>query len=970
MTEPSTTAASRDRLTGGPAPRWLALGIVCVLGASAHLQPAHAAKRTRTKITRDFHEIVVQDFEAPLGNDVALDDDRAARDKENANATRGQGCLTINLTAEGPVAFGFLLPAADVGDHDWLEYDVVGAPPGGVLIETTLSVDETKQEFARTAAVIEGSPWMGQLLLSQLAAGQRDRDLRVAFQLTALGPKTSVQFDALRLVRDNPPKLAPGSGGVFSFGQQRSPRWPGFESIDVSMLRGGDDRWMWDGLRPPRIIDLGWPDPLGRELLCAGSPDAQDMTFTLSLRCRPGQYEGMILSAPIMQEGLKRAAFGLRCNGWELTARRWRPERMFSEDGIFAGRTMREFGAEAVHRLWVDQTFRQLRFSGPKQGGRITIDSLGTLVGGLVVYPRSHRRAFQPYLESLIARRKAYFTQQVYSCIHPTLPEPLKTPTEAEQKCGMQLLEANPLELPTAEFELTEDRLVRERMELFGLAGQTVTTAIGVLALNDLEGLDVRVGRSKRGSGRVAEIREFPVMWRPPLRRALPLWVAETSPQPLKRGRIAWYLLEVDVPKAVKGKDLSVEVRAAAAREAAMTVDVRVKVATGRWSPDEICRGVIYPHGFESGYFLNLISASTTTDVEALLLGDYRVLSNHGVVATLLRGIYLSDSEGGPRIFTTQALRRARTASRAGLCADVPGWVDFGDLVHDRDWQDGQDGPIRRVALHASRQLNADLSRMDVRCSALLTSQLGARGRPEASALQDVLAMARVCRQSGWRSVGVMLDPRLADLAAGVDPDAIGAAVAQDDLTKLLGQLDRLVAPAPLAEALRKQLPKASVELFDPWAGRFSSGFRLWLGGFDGVWTANVHRATIPYLPIHSVRPTEQPLLMPFPRQPAPTLRLLGIREGAIDLEYTRMLASLLKRRSPKRQALEEAKQALDALRRQISDDWKEAVEAAKNRNLAGGTQGRDFATTPSHELMDTYRRTLFDLIVKLTRRR
>jgi len=970
MTEPSTTAASRDRLTGGPGLRRLALGIACVLGVSAHPQPTHAAKRTKTKITRDFHEVVVQDFEAPLGNDVTLDDDRATRDKENANATRGQGCLSINLTAEGPVAFDFLLPADDVGDHDWLEYDIVGAPPGGVLIETTLSVDETKEEFAHTAAVVEGSPWVGQLLLSQLAAGRRDRDLRVAFQLTALGQKVSVQFDALRLVRDNPPKLAPDSGGAFGFGQQRSPRWPGFESIDASMLRGGDDRWMWDGLRPPRIIDLGWPDPLARELLCAGSPDLQDMTFSLSLRCRPGQYEGMILSAPIMQHGLKRAEFGLRCNGWELTARHWRPERMFSEDGIFAGRTMRDFGAEAVHRLWVDQTFRQLRFSGPNQTSRVTIDSLGTLVGGLVVYPRSHRKAFQPYLESLVARRKAYFAQQVYSCIYPTLPGPLKSPTEAEQKCGMQLLKANPLELPTIEFEPTQDHLLRERMELFGLAGQTVIAGIGVLALRDLEGLDVRVTRSKRGSGRVAEIREFPVTWRPPLRRALPLWLAEMSPQPLKQGRIAWYLLEVDVPKAVKGKDLAVEVRVAAGKGAAVTVEVRVKVASGRWPPGEICHGVVYPHGFESGYFLDLINVSTTTDVEALLLGDYRVLSDHGVAATLLRGIYLGDSDGGPRIFTRQALRRARTASRAGLCADVPGWVDFGDLVRDRDWQNVQDGRVRQVALRASRQLHADLGRMNVRCSALLTDQLGARGRPEASALQDVLALARVCRQSGWRSVGVMLDPRLAGLDANVGPAAVGAAAAEGDLTKLLGQIDRLVAPAPLAEALRKQLPKATVELFDPWADRFSSGFRLWLRGFSGVWTTNVHRATIPYLPMNSVRPTQQPLLMPFPRQPAPTLRLLGIREGVIDLAYARMLASLLKRRSSKKRALDEPKQALEILRQQVSDDWKEAVETAKDREFAGETKGRDFATTPSHVLMDKYRRTLFDQIVKLTRRR
>jgi len=214
------------------------------------------------------------------------------------------------------------------------------------------------------------------------------------------------------------------------------------------------------------------------------------------------------------------------------------------------------------------------------------------------------------------------------------------------------------------------------------------------------------------------------------------------------------------------------------------------------------------------------------------------------------------------------------------------------------------------------------------------------------------------------------MDPRLAGLDANVGPAAVGAAAAEGDLTKLLGQIDRLVAPAPLAEALRKQLPKATVELFDPWADRFSSGFRLWLRGFSGVWTTNVHRATIPYLPMNSVRPTQQPLLMPFPRQPAPTLRLLGIREGVIDLAYARMLASLLKRRSSKKRALDEPKQALEILRQQVSDDWKEAVETAKDREFAGETKGRDFATTPSHVLMDKYRRTLFDQIVKLTRRR
>ena len=948
----------------------LALAAACALTGLPTDSVVMAAGRRGPKLACDYREAMVADFEPPLDQDHAIEDNRITWDTESGKATRGKGCLKIELTADGPVKLGFILPAAHVQNHDWLEYDLIGGPPGSVLIETTLAVEGDQNTFARTATVVGGSPWRGQLLLSELAQGRTDTDLRIEFGLTLVGPETVLYFDALRMVRDNPPSLPPESGGAYDFGRTGTPSWPGFSVIDSATLRTRGLPWEWQGRSVPQISSLGWPDPIMRTFVGGGAIDTRDMSFSLSLQLRGGQYEGVIFAAPVMLHGLKRGQFGLKCNGWELVARRWSNERMFSEEGVFAGRNARDFTAEAVHRLWVDRTFHTAEFSLKDRVGRLTIDSMGTFLAGLVIYPRIHHRAFRAWLDRLADRRRAYFAQQVYSCLHPSLSRPLDTPTASEKRSGLQLIRANLHEITSPEFSPTPKHLARDRLELFGLAGQTVTAAIGVAALEDLDAVAFDVKRSRRAKTpvRVTAIREFPVMSRPPLRRAVPFWLSPAQPRTLKRGQIAWHLLEIDLPRSVRGKHITVDLQVGSAKRSPCPIEIRVLTAQARLpSEGRPCRGVAYPPHGTISHLLSLHDAPRDADVGALMSDDYRLLNDYGVKATTIHGLFLSGNADEPRAYATRALMRARIAGQAGMCSDTAGWVDFGDLATARLWQDGPDGPLMDIVAGVSRQVRLDLSRMKVRGSALLAGQLDPRTAADDLTAESTVALARVLRDAGWRSLGVMFNPMRLRPIRNEDEGDMG------DLIKVLGQLDRVAAPSPLAEQLRKRWPDLQVELLDTTAGRFSAGFRLWLGKFDGLWTAEVHRRTIPYMPLDLPLGLHQPLLMPFPGQPAPTLRLLAIREGCIDHQYINALTQMVAQRRKDRDAGARIADTLEAARDDLTRAWEDAVEAAWEELAKGHRAGTPWLIgppTPPHALMDKHRRALFDRIAELSRRR
>jgi len=923
------------------------------------LPAARAPRRDRAKVAPDCHETLVADFERPDEDDVNIEDDRVQLDSDAPQATRGRGCLKIDLTPDEPAPLAVALSGEDLADHDWLEYDVVGAPAQGVLVETAFYASGHENAFARSGTVIDRSPWVGQLLLAELVGDRAGGDVRVEFQLATLGPKTVLHLDAVRLVRDRPPALPPGLGGAFNFARSRKTVWPGFELIDPTAVRLGEGQWEWHTERLPQISGLDWPDPIMREVLGAGSLDRHQMDFALSLRLRPGRYEGLIFAAPITRYGLKRAEHELTCNGQPLTARRWPTERMLTEDGLFAGRDARDLGAEAVRELWVDPTFLALPFSASANAGRITFESFGMYLAGLIVYPKAHHKAFRAHVDRLVERRRAYFAQQVYACIQPTLPGPPDEPTEAEQKSGLVLLKASPLQLPEGEFIPKPTDVIRDGLGLFGLAGQTVTTAVGVLSLEDLDGVEVQLSRSRGAAVRAMEIRPFPVMWRRPVRLAVPSWLDEATPRPVRTGRVAWYLLEIGIPRKAKGKELAVRLRIAAAKRPALKVNVRVSLAPTLPGLDQVCRGVIYPRNWHSGYLPDLIGVHDSITGE-LIHDDFGVLRSHGLGATTIHGVWLGGSYEVPRMRVSRALLLARMAARAGLCSHTPGWIDFSNLTTHPQWRRGPGPRLLDVAAATLRGLRTDLNRVGVRVTALLATGLDARDGVNPLTAEETLELARLLRQAGWRALGVMY--HTGDLDQ--DGDVFGAG--QDGLIKVIGNLDRVVAPLSMAERLRARWPKLDVELFDPSAGRFSAGFRLWMSKLDGLWTAQVHRRALPYSPFEGVSPTEA-LLMPFRNRPAPTLRLLAIREGANDYEYAQLLTRLVERRRDDTEAVDKAKRTLETVRRELSEARDPPDGPAQEDRAHARTLRRP--PGPSHALMDRHRRGLFDRIVELTRR-
>ncbi len=962
-TQLEATEQARRGISASPyCPRLRAyLAVVCVLSGPVPGLGASDAERKRPVVQRDFQETVLADFEHALEGGEVTKDDRVTFEADDPKAPRGAGCLRIELTAEAPVVLRFPLPEGDLTNHDWLEYDVVGAPPEGVLIETTLEVEERPQPVARLATAIDASPWRGQILLEDFVRGGEQPGLTVAFRLTALGAKASLRFDALRLVRDRPPKLPEGLGGTFDFGRPDSAVWPGFTVVDAQVLRQAERGWQWDAQRHPEASHLGWPDPLARDFVGAGPIHTRDPAFVMSLQLRPGQYEGLIIAAPVLQHGLKRPRFALGCNGQELMGRQWSNERMFTEEGVFAGRDARDLGAEPVRRSWVDPTFLCAPFSVPAPDGQIVIEAMDTFVAGLIVYPKSYRKAFAPYLESLQARRKAYFAQQVYHCLQPTLPRPLGEPTESERKSGVQLLTANPLELSDPNFAPAEKHLIRKGLEAFALSGQTLTLGVGVAALEDLKGLDVDVKRSRKAPVRVTELRSFPVLWRAPLRRAVPYWLDSDRSRSLARGRIAWYLVEIDLPKSARGKDLTVSLRVSAAKRAARTSEIRVLLAPTRMPVLDVCRGVLYPRERESGYLLELSEAPSEADLGTIVLGDYRVLKDYGLTATVIRGVHLIDRGEEPRLYARRAQLRARTITRAGLCHNVPGWLDLSELGASLGSEAAPDPVLLDMVARELGRLRIDLNRMDVRSTAMVAGEESFRGGRPRMSVQGLLAFVEFLRQTGWRDLGVIFDRWHGYGTEGAN---------DDDLVALAGKLDRTVAPESLAVRLRKRWSELAVELLDPEADRFSAGFRLWMGDFNGLWTGNVHRRNLPYLPLTSEGLSVQPLLMPDPGRPAPTLRLLAIREGAVDYAYTQVLARLVERRRKAGPDVDKAKQTLQAVRQAMSDAWDEAKKAASEGEGEPGDRREARRAVPSHAVLDRQRRALFDCIVELGRRR
>ncbi|MBN1345542.1 MAG: hypothetical protein JXQ73_22810 [Phycisphaerae bacterium] len=904
------------------------------------------------------------DFEPPIGDERAIKDDRVVIVQDSPKATRGRGCLRIDLTPAKPVRLSFILSGDELVSHDWLEYDVVGAAPTGVLVETSLSVEGDDREEARAGTVVDCSPWRGQLLLTDLIRGRVGDDVRVTLEFRSLGPGVTLHFDALRLVRDRPPRLPSDAGGAFDFGDARGALWPGFALVDTDQLRLQDEGWHWDSARLPQVSSLTWPDPLRRDFLGADAPDRPETPFSLSLHLQPGQYEGVIFAAPVFPHGLKRAAYSLICNGALLIHRDWPIERMFTEDGVFAGRDALDFGAEAVRQSWVDTTFEPVPFSVSTYDGVVTFDSLGTYLAGLIIHPRKHHKVFSSFVERLAARQQAYFAQQVYSCARSLRPEPLDPPTEDERASGVQILTARPLELADPAFEVDKGRLVRDQIELFGLVGQTVTTAIGVLALEDVQGLELQTHRGQGGSARIQEIRDFPMMWRPPVRRATPYWLSDATPRQLAKGQMLWYLVEADIPSGGRGKDLLLRLRVNVNKRPMAKLSVKIAVGPTRMTLGELCYGVVYPHEQESGYLLTLVGPTRESDVGTLILDDYRVLKEYALGATTIQGVYIGSALDDPMMYVARALVRARIVARAGLCDQMPGWVDFSTVAADRHWQQGPDRALVEVAAETFRGIRSDLTRMGINASALLASDLSPRRGADNLTADQTMVMARLLRESGWRRLGVMFNPWAWGQEGREDEAELG------ELARIVGDFDRVVAPPAVAVPLRKRWKDLDIELLDPSADRFASGFGLWLAGLNGLWTMNVHRRTIPYLPLESAHPIQQPLLIPFPRRPAPTLRLLSIREGAADRAYIALLERLVAQKRPKSDALDQARKSLEDARREIADAYARAVEGDPERDPDAPEARVQRRPAPPQALMDKHRRELFNAILRLARHR
>jgi hypothetical protein len=656
---------------------------------------AESADKTASKgVARDFDEVVIADFEEGPAQERPGTEKGINIEVDCPKATRGRGCLRIDLTRDKPIRISFRIPSDAAVNHEWLEYDVVGAPTDGVLIDTVLSEDTPRRRLAYTTSVVDGSPWLGQLLLSEWVGGRVDRDLRVDLQLTALGSKASVYFDALRVVRDRPPKLPDDLGGAYAFCQPPSAPWPGFDAVGPRSLGRNDGRWSWRGAAPPQVSSLCWPDPLTRTLVGAGPVGAPDMSFTLNLRLRPGSYEGVIFAAPITQQGLRRARFSLSCNGRELIGRDWRPERMATEEGIFAGRSLRKLTAEAVRRLWVDQTF------------------VGTPI----------------------------------NC----------------------------------------------------------------------------------------------------------------------------------------------------------------------------------------------------------------------------------NTKSGPRAQMSRARLMAQIAARAGLCTRQTGWLDFSGVTSDKEWRGQPSEGFLRTVGQAAGQVRSELRRMDIKATALVADGIALPAQFEQSPRRGMMHLARLLREAGWTDVGVFLGQGRSD-GGDAPAERVGPRSGDEELEMLVRELDRVVAPAALADHLHRRWPRLNVELYDPTAGRFSAGFGLWLSGLSGLWTIRAHRPTAPYQPFDYPSPADWPLLMPFPGRPAPTLRLLALREGRIDYAYVILLEDLIKNTRSAPQVAEKARSVLETARRELlsgSQEVAPTTQEAGQERLPSQSHLIFRQPYPSSALMDKHRRAIFEQIVELTQAR
>jgi len=956
-------ASTPDRL--GPFRPFLWLALVSTVSL--------AADRPNPKsVARDFDEVVIADFEHGVDPDQPEQDQGISIEADSPKASRGKGCLKVALPHGKAVRLGFIIPSDKASKRDWLEYDLIGVPEEGVLIETTLFEEESRRPLGRAATVAQRSPWCGQILLAELTQGPVSTDLRVVLRLTSLACESAVYFDAVRVVRDRPPKVPEDSGGAYHVTASSRTMWPGFEPLEPDRFGSQNNRWHWESEGHPQISLLEYPDPVARTMVGEGSLDAPDPAFGLSLQLRPGHYEGVILAAPITTCGIRRPRYSLRCNAMELANRDVRPERLLSEEGVFMGRSARDFSAEAVRRLWVDDAFLVEPFSVATRDGLIVFGIEGAFLSGVVVYPKNLSRVYRPYLESLDARRRAYFEQQVYSCVPPSRVEPPDVPTEEENQNGFQILTANPSLWPAQPIALTSKNLVRRGVETFALPGQTVSVVVGALARVDLQNLHVSANRPGNAESEVMELRDFPCQWRPPVRRSLPFWLAPVVPQSLKRGRIAWYVLSVHLSRGMRAKDVTVALKISASKRPAAFTAVRIAMAPVDSVPDNLCRGVLYPREWENGYVLGMLREMHRDRTDEYVLQDYRLLGEFGVSATVIRGVHSTGaSESGVGVDAALAARQAHLALRGGLCHGSPGWVDFSQITMDRQWRRESDEDKAGPLIHSAGQLRNELRRMNIRASALLLEEFSTSGHSGLPSSRELLGLVRMLREGGWSSVGVLLD-RLGPDGPGdrheVGPDNVG-----DAAIRWVGQLDRVAAPGFVIEKLRKRFPKLDYELFDLTGGRFSAGFRLWIDDLNGFWTGCVHRPTAPYHPIQYTHPVDVPLLMPYPGQSSPTLRLLAIREGEVDCAYPLLLARLLGRAHTPPELAIRGKRALETARKELMEAWQAAVRPSDDEPEAreeGELPPLPRPFTPPCDLMDKHRRVLFDLIVELTRGR
>jgi hypothetical protein len=277
-----------------------------------------------------------------------------------------------------------------------------------------------------------------------------------------------------------------------------------------------------------------------------------------------------------------------------------------------------------------------------------------------------------------------------------------------------------------------------------------------------------------------------------------------------------------------------------------------------------------------------------------------------------------------------------------------------------------------RAARQAAGELRTELHRTGIKVTALVADGITGQVQFEQSSSREMLQVARLLREAGWADVGVFLSRRRSE-GREAAADRAGRRSADDDLERLVRELDRVVAPAALADHLHRRWSKLTVEVFDPTAGRFSAGFGLWLSGLSGLWTMRAHRPTAPHQPFDYASPADWPLLMPFPGRPAPTLRLVAIREGRIDHAYVMLLTDLIRQSQAAPEALEKAKLVLDTARRELSDPSQEKTRTPKEGDAVkqpAATRPGPHQHDPPTSLMDRHRRALFDQIVELTRGR